>query len=137
MNEKLFEAILKEGIDNGVPGYTKVETEEELRGYLEERTTVRAMSTGPFGEDEGAEVIAFGRIGNPRIARKLEVDEGELEEFGCSSVKEYIEEFADETDGGALVIVLDTRIGQGGNNFYMLDGRDVADCDLYVSDDDL
>ena len=133
MNEKLFEAIIKEGIDSGVPGYTKVETKEELKEYLMERITVRAMSTGPFGEDEGAEVIAFGRIDNPRIARKLEVDEGELEEFGCKSVEEYI----DEMYGGSLVIVLDTKIGQSGNNFYMLDGRDVADCDLYVSDDDL
>ena len=133
MKKELFEAILNE---RSVPGYTKVETEEELRDYLAERIKIYAKSTGPFGEDEGAEVIAFGRLNNPRIARKLEVDEGELEEFGCESVEEYINEFADETDG-TLVIVLDTTIGQGGNNFYMLDGRSVADCDLYVSDDDM
>lgn len=132
MNERLFEAIIKEGIDNRVPGYTKVETEEELREYLEERITVRAMKTGPFGEDEGAEVIAFGRIGNPRIARKLKVDESEMEDLGYESKEEYLEDFADTE-----VVVLDDTIGQRDCNFYMLDAYSVGDLSLYVSDDDL
>lgn len=109
-----------------------VNSEEELKDYLSMGVTVFAASTGAFGEDEGAEVIYFGDIGTPKAKKKIWVDDEELSEFEYESVEDYCDDFA-----GTKVIILNDTIGQSDNNFYMLDARDVADCELYVDEDSL
>lgn len=105
----------------------QVKTAEELKDLLASGETVYAASTGPFGEDEGAEVVAFGKIGVPGINKRLWVDESEMGDLGYESKEEYLADFA-----GTEVIVLNDTIGQSDCNFYMLDARDVADCNLYT-----
>lgn len=105
----------------------QVRTEDELANCMKKGIEVKCKSTGPFGEDEGARVIAFGKIGEPDVNRKIEIDSDEMDEFGYNSPKEYLKDFE-----GTEVVVLDTTIGQTYNNFFMLDGLDIEDCDLYI-----
>ena len=108
-------------------GTVQVKTAEELKDLLASGETVYAASTGPFGENKGAEVVAFGKIGVPGINKRLWIDESEMGDLGYESKEEYLADFA-----GTEVIVLNDTIGQSDCNFYMLDARDVADCNLYT-----
>lgn len=115
---------------NEHPGYMKITDKNELKKQLDAGVTVYAKSTGPFGEDEGAAVIAFGDISDADIAGQIVLDDETYEEYGESSA--YINDWA-----GTEVIVLDQTIGQNSSNYYMLDGsNDISDFDLYVSDDE-
>ena len=108
---------------NEYPGYTKITDEGELKKQLDAGVTVYAKNTGPFGEDVGATVVAFGDVGDADVSGYIHYD-GDMTEF--------VEEF-----DGIKAIVLDENIGQSYENFYMLDGsHEISDFDLYVSDDE-
>ena len=122
MNKKLFEAVYRESNY----GMTQVETEEQLQALLDAGVEVEAHSTGPFGEDENAVVIGFGKMKDLR--NMLEVDDEVLEYDDYGSIDEFLDDNAEET-----VIVLDQKIGQSNNNYYTLDAYTVADLDLWAS----
>lgn len=105
----------------------QIMSEDELYRALANHRVV-AKDVGPFGGGE-SEVVFFGDIASKKARRYITVDREELEEFGYESEEEYCNDFA-----GTDVIILEDSIGQSDNNFYMLDGRDVADCEIYIAD---
>lgn len=111
------------------PGYTQILDKEDLKRQLDNNVTVYAMSTGPFGEDEGAEVIAFGDISDADVAGFIKLDSESYDMYGGTA--EYVTEHS-----GDKAVVLDSEIGQSDCNFYLLDAIDIDDCSLYVADDE-
>lgn len=121
--------IIKSSADKKYPGYTQVLNKEELKRLLDNNVTVYAMKTGPFAEDMGAKVVAFGDISDADVAGLIELDSESYDMYGGTA--EFVTEFS-----GYDAIVLDSPIGQSESNFYLLDAIDVEDCSLYVSDDE-
>ena len=111
------------------PGYTQVLDKEDLKRQLDNGVTVYAMRTGPFGEDEGTKVIAFGDISDADVASFIKLDSESYDMYGGTA--EYVTEHSGEN-----AIVLDSEIGQSDCNFYLLDAIGVDDCSLYVADDE-
>ena len=120
MNERIFESILRER------GSRKVTTEMALLRALAAKKTVYARETGPFGEDENATVVAFGTA--EELESMLKITPDILEYTGCRNERAFMNRMGNE-----LVIVISKKIGQNGENFYLLDeGRSIEECNLYV-----
>lgn len=131
MDDKLFESIMNESqyapieLENhGV----QLKTEEELKKALDADVEVQAMHTGPFGENEGAVVIYFGKLNNCD-KNFLSFDSDWLSEYGDK--EELLEDNGEED-----VIVLDKAIGQSNGNFYVQDAYTIEDRELFVSQED-
>lgn len=129
MNKKLFEMVYREAIGD----LEQVTSEKELKTLLDTGCTVYARGTGPFGEDENAKVIGFGKVKDLR--NKIKNVEQMMDEEGYdedATVDDWFTDWEDET-----VVVLDKTIGQGPYNFYTLDAYTVEDLDLWASKSDV
>ena len=115
MNKKLFEAVYRESNY----GMSEVETKEQLQALLDAGVKVEAHGTGPFGEDEGATVIGFGKIKDLRDMMEVDPEVLEYDDYG--SIDEFLDDSAEET-----VSVLDDTIGQSNNNYYTLRTKQIV-----------
>lgn len=125
MKSKLFEMVLHESTYDGME---QVTNEKELKTLLDMGCNVYAHGTGPFGEDEDAKVIGFGKIKDLR--NKLKGIEWTMDEEGYDANADVEEWFAD--NGETTAVVLDKSIGQEPCNFYTLDAYTVEDLDLWA-----
>lgn len=122
--------MVKSSIDDKSDYYqSKVNTEGQLKKLLDKGVKVEAKHTGPFGENKGASVIAYGKMGDLRD--KITGAEYIMEEEGgYDNIEDW---FADNED--TTIIVLDKIIGQSDVNWYTLDGYRVSDLDLWANID--
>lgn len=128
MNKKLFEMVYRESSDD----MEQVLDEKELKTLLDMGCTVYADGTGPYGEDEGAKVIGFGKVKDLR--NKMKGIEWVMDEEGYDENATVDDWFADCED--VTVVVLDQVIGQEPCNWYTLDAYRVEDLDLWASASD-
>ena len=120
MNEQIFKSILRER------GSRKITTEMALLKALAAKKTVYARETGPFGEDEGATVVAFGTV--EELENMLKITPDVLDYTDCRNERVFMNKM-----GSKLAIVISKKIGMNGENFYLLDdGLSIEECNLYV-----
>lgn len=120
MNERIFESILRER------GSRKITSEMALLKALAAKKTVYARDTGPFGEDEGATVVAFGTV--EELESMLKITPDVLDYTDCRNERDFMNKM-----GSELAIIISKKIAMNGENFYLLDeGRSLEECNLYV-----
>ena len=124
MNRKLFEAVLRES------SKVQIKSEEQIKRLLDVDGSIEAKHTGPFGENEGAVVIGYGKIKDLRDMLKG-IGEAASEE-GYDTAENWL---ADNEE--TSIVVLDKTIGQSGYNWYDLDSYSVEDLDLWTDSDDI
>lgn len=118
-NKKIFESILRER------GSRKITSEMALLKALAAKKTVYARETGPFGEDEGATVVAFGTV--EELEDMLKITQDVLDYADCKNKRDFMNQM-----GSELAIIVSKNIGMLNENFYMLDERSIEECNLYV-----
>lgn len=118
-NKKIFESILRER------GSRKITSEIALLKALAAKKTVYARETGPFGEDEGATVVAFGTV--EELEDMLKITQDVLDYADCRNKRDFMNRM-----GGELAIIVSKNIGMLNENFYLLDERSIEECNLYV-----
>ena len=106
-------------------GMQQVTSEKELSTLLDMGCNVYSRGTGPFGEDQGAKVVGFGKVKD--YHNKLKGIKWVADEEGYDSEEEWLADNADTN-----VVVLDKLIGQEPCNWYALDAYTVEDLDLWA-----